>query len=88
MRLVPQFRNELFLPFKDKTNANGSYGGGRYIDIKISDIENGKVILDFNKAYNPWCAYSDGYSCPIPPKENHLKIAVTAGEKEYGKSKY
>ena len=88
LRLVPQYRDHLFLPFKDKTNANGSYGGGRYIDVKKSDIRDGKMVLDFNKAYNPWCAYADGFSCPIPPSENHLKIEVLAGEKEYGKSKY
>ncbi len=88
LRLVPQYRDYLFLPFKDKTNASSSYGGGRYIDVKKSDIRDGKMVLDFNKAYNPWCAYADGYSCPIPPSENHLKIEVLAGEKEYGKSKY
>ena len=88
LRLVPQYRDYLFLPFKDKTNANSTYGGGRYIDIKKSDIRDGEMVLDFNKAYNPWCAYADGYSCPIPPSENHLKIEILAGEKEYGKSKY
>lgn len=88
LRVVPQYRDHLFLPFKDETNANGSYGGGRYIDVKTSDIKDGKMLLDFNKAYNPWCAYSDGYSCPIPPRENHLKVKIPAGEKEYGKSKY
>jgi len=88
LRVVPQFRDYLFLPFKDETNANGSYGGGRYLDVSTKDIKDGKMTLDFNKAYNPWCAYSDGYSCPIPPRENHLKVKILAGEKEYGKSKY
>lgn len=88
LRVIPQYRDYLFLPFKDETNANGSYGGGRYIDVSKKDIKDGKMILDFNKAYNPWCAYSDGYSCPIPPRENHLKVKIPAGEKEYGKSKY
>ena len=88
LRVVPQYRDYLFLPFKDKTNANGTYGGGRYIDVKKSEIRDGKMVLDFNKAYNPWCAYADGYSCPIPPTDNHLLVEILAGEKEYGKSKY
>lgn len=73
----------LFLPFTDYTNGEETYGGGRYIDLKISDIVNDKVIIDFNHSYNPWCAYSDGYNCPIPPVENHLSIPVRAGEKMY-----
>ncbi|MDQ3048969.1 MAG: DUF1684 domain-containing protein, partial [Bacteroidota bacterium] len=54
-----------------------SYGGGRYMDLRIPK---GKTItLDFNQAYNPYCAYSTGYSCPIPPKENFLDLKVEAG---------
>lgn len=79
----PVYNNRLFIPFMDLTNGDETYGGGRYIDINISEIENNKVILDFNRAYNPWCAYSEGYNCPIPPRENHLEIAIEAGEKNY-----
>ena len=60
-----------------------SYGGGRYLDLRMKEIEGDKIYLDFNKAYNPFCAFSAGYSCPIPPKENHLKVAIEAGEKNF-----
>jgi len=74
----------LFLPFKDLTNGETTYGGGRYLDFRQGDISSDNVLLiDFNKAYNPWCAYSDGFNCPIPPKENHLQMAVNAGEKNF-----
>ncbi|MCO6494514.1 MAG: DUF1684 domain-containing protein [Bacteroidetes bacterium] len=74
--------NRIFVPFKDFTNGTTTYGGGRYMDI---DLEQGKdsVWLDFNTAYNPYCHYDTGYSCPIVPKENYLQIAVEAGEKIY-----
>jgi hypothetical protein len=78
-----QYKNYLFLPFKDLTNYVSTYGGGRYIDLKLEDIKNGKVLLDFNRAYNPYCAYSDGFSCPIPPDENRLLIEVPVGEKVF-----
>jgi uncharacterized protein (DUF1684 family) len=80
---MPMYKNHLFIPFKDKTNDVDTYGGGRYIDMETHDIEKGVLTLDFNKAYNPWCAYSDGYNCPIPPLENHLSIELKAGEKKY-----
>lgn len=80
---MPMFRDKLFLPFKDQTNTRSTYGGGRYLDFKIGDIQDGKLTLDFNKAYNPYCAFSDGYSCPIPPFENHLWVKVRAGEKAF-----
>lgn len=73
----------LFLPFKDVTNGSETYGGGRYINVAVSDLEHESFLLDFNRAYNPWCAYSDGFNCPIPPFENHLAIAVNAGESNY-----
>jgi uncharacterized protein (DUF1684 family) len=87
LRNLPGLKEYLFLPFKDATNTLTTYGGGRYIDFKISDIREGKVLIDFNKAYNPWCAYSDGYNCPIPPAENHLEPAIEAGEKNFKKEK-
>lgn len=79
----PLYKNYLFLPFKDETNSMDTYGGGRYINLYETNIQNGKIVIDFNKCYNPWCAYSDGYNCPIPPKENHFVLSVLAGEKSY-----
>lgn len=70
----------LFIPFTDLTSGKESYGGGRYIDVKAAQHQD-KVLLDFNMAYNPYCAYNAEYSCPIPPKQNHLPIAVAAGER-------
>ena len=78
----PQYKDYLFLPFKDATNGNETYDGGRYIDVFISDIVNNQIIIDFNKAYNPYCAYSYKYSCPVPPRENHLDVAINAGVKK------
>lgn len=77
------YRDYLFLPFKDATNGAATYGGGRYLDFHTGDIRDGVLALDFNKAYNPYCAYSDGYNCPIPPRENHLILEVKAGEKAF-----
>jgi uncharacterized protein (DUF1684 family) len=71
------YEDYLFLPFLDETNGIESYGGGRYVDARIP--EGATMIIDFNKAYNPYCAYNHKYSCPIPPKENHLDIKVLAG---------
>jgi uncharacterized protein (DUF1684 family) len=85
---IPGYQDYLFLPFKDHTNSDETYGGGRYIDLKTGDIRDGKVTIDFNKCYNPWCAYSDGYNCPIPPIENHFDTEIKAGEKMWtGKKK-
>lgn len=73
----------LFFPILDKTTGEATYESGRYIDVKKQDIVDGKLTIDFNKAYNPYCAYSSGYRCPQPPKENYLAIAIEAGEKKY-----
>lgn len=81
---MAQYKDYLFLPFTDETNGKTTYEGGRYIDLKAGDFKNGAVVIDFNKAYNPYCAYSGGYSCPKPPDENHLPLAVKAGEKLFG----
>ncbi len=83
---VPGYKNYLFLPFKDLTNDRKTYGGGRYINLKSSEIKDGKMMLDFNKNYNPYCAFSDGYNCPIPPGENHLEVAIKAGERKFAKA--
>lgn len=81
------YGNSLFLPFTDYTSGDGSYGGGRYIDLELGDVANGKVVLDFNLAYNPYCAYTTGYSCPIPPEANDIKVRVEAGVKDFKKEK-
>lgn len=82
---MPEYRDYLFLPFKDATSGTETYGGGRYLDLRTGDIQNGRVTLDFNKAYNPYCAFKEGYPCPIPPKNNLLTVPVEAGEKTFGK---
>jgi uncharacterized protein (DUF1684 family) len=71
----------LFLPFSDATNGNETYSGGRYIDLRIPTSDS--VLIDFNKAYNPYCAYNPKYSCPIVPKQNRLPIPVRAGVKAF-----
>lgn len=84
---MPQYKDYLFLPYKDVTNGESTYGGGRYINLLTHEIVDDKVTIDFNKSYNPWCAYSDGYNCPIPPIDNHLDIAITAGEMNFAGEK-
>ena len=79
----PGYEDYLFLPFTDLTSGDGSYGGGRFLDARIP--EGNTILLDFNKAYNPYCAYNSMYSCPIPPKENDLDIRIEAGVKDYKK---
>ncbi|HPQ21882.1 MAG TPA: DUF1684 domain-containing protein [Saprospiraceae bacterium] len=79
----PLYKDYLFLPYKDETNGEETYGGGRYIDINKSDISDNQIIIDFNKSYNPYCAYTDGYNCPIPPRENSLSTKIEAGEKAF-----
>lgn len=81
LRGMPQYAQYLFLPFRDLTNDETTYGGGRYLDLNMAELEKDEIILDFNKCYNPWCHYSDGYNCPIPPTENSLETAIEAGEK-------
>jgi uncharacterized protein len=76
------FRGKLFFAFGDETSADETYGAGRYLDLV--KVPGSKTIrLDFNKAYNPYCAYTDKYTCPLPPTENLLKIPIRAGEKNY-----
>jgi uncharacterized protein (DUF1684 family) len=72
---------ELFIPFNDLTNGSDSYYSGRFIDIEIPEGKEFK--LDFNRCYNPYCAYNENYSCPIPPQANRLELEVKAGEKKY-----
>ena len=83
-----EFQNHLFLPFADLTSGDETYTAGRYIDLLIEDIVDNKVIIDFNKAYNPYCAYVSGkYNCPLPPRENELPVAIFAGEKTFTKDR-
>jgi uncharacterized protein len=81
-----QYRDYLFVPFTDATTGNESYGSGRYLEFYKRDIENDSLQLDFNKAYNPYCAYATGFKCPIPPRENRLPVAIKAGEMIFGKA--
>lgn len=76
-----EFKDYLFLPFSDTTNGKESYIGGRYIDMKVP--KGNTVAIDFNTAYNPYCAYNYKYSCPIVPLENVLDIDINAGVKKF-----
>ena len=76
------FRGTLFLAFADQTSAFETYGAGRYLDVEKTPGAT-SITLDFNKAYNPFCAYSDSFSCPLPPRENILSTAIKAGEMTY-----
>ena len=77
----PGYEDYLFLPFSDLTNGKETYIGGRYLDMRIP--KSNEVIIDFNKAYNPYCAYNYKYSCPIVPLENDLDIEIKAGVKKF-----
>jgi uncharacterized protein (DUF1684 family) len=81
----PGYEDHLFIPFNDLSNGEQTYGGGRYLDLKTTDIRNGRLVLDFNKAYNPYCAFASGYSCPIPPDANRLDVVIAAGEMAFGR---
>ncbi len=84
-RVLPvEISDMLFVPFKDSTCSNGSYEGGRYLDIELNKNSDNYVI-NFNYAYNPYCAYNMKYSCPLVPDENYLDVAIKAGEKNYKK---
>jgi uncharacterized protein (DUF1684 family) len=79
----PGYEDYLFLPFLDNTNAETSYGGGRYVEGRIP--EGNTLIIDFNTAYNPYCAYNEKYSCPIVPRENYVDENIEAGVKVFAK---
>ncbi len=80
-RLMSTGQVYLFLPFTDLTSGEESYGGGRYLDFTLDQLD--KPIIDFNLCYNPYCAYNHKYSCPIPPIENHLEIEIRAGVRKW-----
>ncbi|MBM4410365.1 MAG: DUF1684 domain-containing protein [Chloroflexi bacterium] len=73
------YSGELFLPFVDAGAWSETYGAGRYLDLPV--LEGGRLLVDFNYAYHPYCAYNPGYSCPIPPAENRLPVSIRAGER-------
>lgn len=76
----------LFVPFKDLTSGKETYGAGRYLDLEPEEsFSNGKWTLDFNEAFNPYCAYSHNYACPLVPPENWLGVRIEAGERSYSK---
>ncbi|MBS7253759.1 DUF1684 domain-containing protein [Flavobacterium branchiicola] len=76
-----EYKDHLFLPFSDLTSGKESYIGGRYIDLKIP--KGNTIVVDFNQAYNPYCAYNHKYSCPLVPLENDLNIEIKAGVKAF-----
>lgn len=76
-----EYKSYLFLPFSDLTSGNETYIGGRYMDLQIPS--GNTILIDFNKAYNPYCAYNYKYSCPLVPLENDLKTFVKAGVKKF-----
>ncbi|WP_420319981.1 DUF1684 domain-containing protein [Flagellimonas sp.] len=78
-----KYKDYLFLPFLDETNGAETYGGGRYIDLTIP--EGNTILIDFNKAYNPYCVYNKKYSCPLVPRQNYLRTTVRAGVKDFVK---
>jgi uncharacterized protein (DUF1684 family) len=79
--LLLEHGGSVSLLFRDATSGKETYGGGRYLDFPLSDLKGNTFILDFNKVYNPYCVYSPGYACPLPPAENTLTIPIEAGEK-------
>lgn len=78
---MDEYKDYLFIPFTDLTSGHQSYGGGRYIEASIPTGK--RFILDFNYAFNPYCHYTTGYNCPIPPSETFLNVEILAGEKSY-----
>ena len=83
---IKQYANLLFIPFTDRTSGEETYDNGRYIDASLTDIKGDSLVIDFNKAYNPYCAYVNNvYNCPMPPRENDLPIAIRAGEMKFTK---
>ena len=78
------YENYLFLPFIDDTNGSTTYSGGRYIDLEIP--VDSLITIDFNSAYNPYCAYNEKYSCPIVPSDNYLSLEISAGVKSFKKN--
>ena len=72
---------EFFLPFVDATSGKETYGAGRYLDVQ--QTHDGRIVVDFNYAYNPYCAYNENWSCPLTPFENRIQVPIRAGEKNF-----
>jgi len=81
MDLPEDSRQWALIPFKDATNGRDTYGGGRYLHINLPIQSH--TSIDFNRAFNPWCAYDPGYVCPLPPAKNWLRVSIDAGEKSF-----
>jgi uncharacterized protein (DUF1684 family) len=81
LTLYQRENGDFFLPFKDKSAPKETYGGGRFLDLPLTTVKNNRMRVDFNLAYNPYCAYNEDFACPIPPAENTLPIRIEAGEK-------
>lgn len=79
--LIVKFDNTYSILFRDATSGHETYGGGRYLELDADQMSGTSAILDFNAAYNPYCAYNPSYACPLPPAENQLPIALKAGER-------
>jgi uncharacterized protein (DUF1684 family) len=73
--------DEFFLPFADATSGSDTYGAGRYLDVQ--ELKGGKLLVDFNYAYSPYCAYNERWSCPLTPSENRMRVPIRAGEKSF-----
>jgi hypothetical protein len=73
----------LFVPFRDATSGTATYPAGRYLDLEMPPAGQRTVVVDFNRAYSPMCSFSPAFNCPLPPAENHLAVAIEAGEKTY-----
>lgn len=81
LTLFQHENGDFFLPFTDKTAPTETYGGGRYLDFPLTKLSDNQILIDFNLAYFPYCAYNSTYTCPVPPKENEIPIRIPAGEK-------
>lgn len=81
LKIFKAENDKLFLPFKDLTTNKETYGSGRYLDLDMKTIKNGQIEIDFNRCYHPYCAYNHTYTCPVPPAENLVNVAVKAGER-------
>lgn len=79
--LIVKLGDTYSILFRDATSAKETYGGGRYLELEPADLTGSRAVLDFNKAYNPYCAYNPSYACPLPPTENTLSVAIKAGER-------
>ncbi len=79
--LVVKLGDTYSILFRDATSGKETYGGGRYLELEPANLSNNQAVLDFNKAYNPYCAYTPTYACPLPPAENTLSVPVKAGER-------